>query len=130
MSYKDNYVNTDNVVQLDISETAIVSSYKCNETMMVFTNRRKPFGLESHLVSFCDTEKVMQLCRKSGFPSKFVYAPLNNEGEAYFCSEGNLGGRTLCVKEIEENGEIHLKLCIVFAKELEDENNNQMEMTN
>lgn len=112
-----NYVDVNDVVQIKDCETAIVTGGKCNEAIVLITNEKKPFGLSVYPIEVGDLEVVVQFCRKSGFPNHYIGAALNREGERYFSAEGRVGGRTLCVKEVEENGEYRLKTCVVVAKD-------------
>ena len=113
-----NYVDINDVVQIKDCETVLVAGGRGEETAILITDDKKPFGLNVKIVCLGELNEVMQLCRKSGFPNHYICASLNRDGERYFSQEGCDGGKTLCVKEMEENGEFHLKLCYVFAKEL------------
>ena len=110
-----NYVSRNDMIEVREDETVLVSSSNCDETVVIVTNSNKPFGLGVRVMNTGDGAQAKQICKRSGFSNKFVQIHLNKQREAYFCTEKHTTGKALCVQEIEENGETHLKLCIVLT---------------
>ena len=112
-------------------QTALIISRECGETMVIVNNSRKAYGAETHIMNEVkDFDKIERVCRKTGFPTDFVYLPTSNTGEVYIsmeCAKESLP-IAICVKELEEGNEKHLKLCKVWVEDYTQENKFENEM--
>ena len=114
-----NYIQQSMLVEIKNGQTAIVISRDCGETMVIVNNPRKAYGVEAHIVNETnDIDKIRDLCRKTGFPTDFIFLHTASTGEVYVSMECvDSLPIAICVKEIEENDEIHLKLCKVIVQD-------------
>lgn len=124
----ENYVNMDDVVEIKDNQVAVIGSRACGEIIVLIPAKNKPFGFRSLVSKEYNMEAVKDSLQKMDLKGKIFEIELNDEGEAYVCPEGFTDGKTLCVKEMEEGGEKHLKLCVVIVPEKKVEEEDYMEM--
>lgn len=126
-----NWIEKSMLVEIKNNQTALVISRECNETMVIVNNSKKAYGVESHIMNEVkDFDKIERICRRTGFPTDFVYLATSGTGEVYIsmeCAKESLPV-AICVKEISEGNEKHLKLCKVLVEDYEQNNQLTNEM--
>ena len=110
-----NYVDINDVVEIKDNQVVIVGSRECNEIMVLIPSS-DAFGFGALISKEYDMKSVKSSLKRMGISDEIVELNLNGNGETYVCREGFEGGKTICVKELEEDGEMSLKLCVVLTK--------------
>ena len=116
-----NLIKKGMLTEIKENQTAIIISPECGETMVVVNNLNKPYGAECHILSgdVYNLDRTYSKCKGAGFPDDFVVLGTAATGEVYIsmeCTKNTLP-IAICVKEIIEDKEIHLKLCKVCVED-------------